>query len=333
MFGKKKKVSAVADKNELAELDNSVSELSKQTSELLKGFKDKSSASESEPIKPSTVTDAPKTRAAASRSHVKSFDIIQHPKTRTSLKSTLKSSPETNLVSDSEIELLPEHATKSFNEIEAVDAKSPIQDVSPATSTIFSTPSVIGHRAGSLQVSSEIDTVTDTSKITNEDKTETQELSESEEESNKTEAEQVETKNSDSPSVQGITFEEEQIEVEESADNPLHDEDKKQSDANPLSADTNEADKTEVTETTVNPQDSGELYANNLVHDAKPKSYSPLESQQKPTVFDTNEYHVELHDWSKLKHKNSVIWYFIVLIVVIAAAAAYMLLTDQKLPF
>ncbi|MBP7837418.1 hypothetical protein KA021_01810 [Candidatus Saccharibacteria bacterium] len=79
---------------------------------------------------------------------------------------------------------------------------------------------------------------------------------------------------------------------------------------------------------------SGELYANNLVKAKKPKGYQPLTSQQKPTVFDTNEYHVELHDWSKLDHSANGRWILLLLLVaVLLGVFVYAFVLKQPIPF
>lgn len=78
---------------------------------------------------------------------------------------------------------------------------------------------------------------------------------------------------------------------------------------------------------------SGELYANNLVKAKQPKGYTPLASQQKPTVFDTTQYHAELHDWSKLDHSPSGKWLILFLLVVVLGAFVYLFVLGQPLPF
>ena len=65
----------------------------------------------------------------------------------------------------------------------------------------------------------------------------------------------------------------------------------------------------------------------------KPKGYQPLASQQKPTVFDTNEYHVDLHDWSKLDHSANSKWILFVLVAVLLGAFVYLIVLKQPVPF
>ena len=80
-------------------------------------------------------------------------------------------------------------------------------------------------------------------------------------------------------------------------------------------------------------QDSGELYANNLISDKKPRGYVPLESQEKPTVFDTTQYHVELHDWSKLDKSFTGKWLILGLLLILLVSAIYLFVFKQPLPF
>jgi len=80
-------------------------------------------------------------------------------------------------------------------------------------------------------------------------------------------------------------------------------------------------------------EESGELFDNNLVKSKPPKGYAPNVNQQKPTVFDTNEYHPELHDWSKLERDASLKWFVAALVLVVVAAAAYLLVSGVTIPF
>lgn len=80
-------------------------------------------------------------------------------------------------------------------------------------------------------------------------------------------------------------------------------------------------------------KDSGELYANNLIKEKTPKGYVPLASQEKPTVFDTTEYHVELHDWSKLDKSPVGKWLILGLLIICLAAFTYLFVLGQPLPF
>lgn len=78
---------------------------------------------------------------------------------------------------------------------------------------------------------------------------------------------------------------------------------------------------------------SGELFANNLVKESGPRGYEADEKQQKPTVFDTNEYHPELHDWSKLDRSNNPKWVLLVLLLIFGVGVVYFVVLGQPLPF
>ena len=69
--------------------------------------------------------------------------------------------------------------------------------------------------------------------------------------------------------------------------------------------------------------------------DKKNALYKPINDTDETvsTVFDTEEYHPELHDWSKLENTGSSIWLITLLIVVIVAAALYFTIFKQMLPF
>lgn len=57
------------------------------------------------------------------------------------------------------------------------------------------------------------------------------------------------------------------------------------------------------------------------------------EDGPQPEIFDTDEYHPTLHDWSKLEHQSA--WPKVVLLVllVILAAGVYIIVSGVKLPF
>jgi hypothetical protein len=69
---------------------------------------------------------------------------------------------------------------------------------------------------------------------------------------------------------------------------------------------------------------SHEVYANNLVKDTQPKGFQEHPGQQKPTVFDTNEYHPPLHDWSTLERRTPVAWLVVGGALLGAAALFYL---------
>lgn len=82
----------------------------------------------------------------------------------------------------------------------------------------------------------------------------------------------------------------------------------------------------EVVEQNEATETSGELYANNLVKPARVSGYQAHENQQAPTIFDTNEYHTELHGWTNKKDAGPWIWLSAVALVVIVAGSVYYML-------
>ncbi len=69
--------------------------------------------------------------------------------------------------------------------------------------------------------------------------------------------------------------------------------------------------------------ESGELYANNLVQHSEPKGYIPHANQKGMAVFDVEEYHLELHDWSSLNKNPRITRLLLLLMLVVIGAALY----------
>ena len=71
------------------------------------------------------------------------------------------------------------------------------------------------------------------------------------------------------------------------------------------------SDKVEDT-TKANESDaSGRVYANNLVQSSNPTGYKPRKTQPALAVFDAEDYHGELHDWSHLGDRRGRQWLFL----------------------
>src|SRR5690606_17637472 len=101
--------------HEVASLDAAMSELTKQTEALLGKF------NEERPQKP---TLPKKDMHVSTRG--KSFDIIQNPRKNTPLRATLKSvtKNDTKKIASPEVPLLPDHASKSYNELATSSSES-----------------------------------------------------------------------------------------------------------------------------------------------------------------------------------------------------------------
>ncbi|MDQ5969785.1 MAG: hypothetical protein QG593_302, partial [Patescibacteria group bacterium] len=84
---------------------------------------------------------------------------------------------------------------------------------------------------------------------------------------------------------------------------------------------------------TPKPQILDSSITNNMNDMSKESGYKTPDSQQKPTVFDTNEYHVELHDWSKLEYKSNTLWYLLGLLFAIFAAGIFFIVSGFSVPF
>ncbi len=365
-----------AHEHDFTSIDAAVSELTKQTDALLGDPQEK--------IEEVPKPTLPKMNSKPSMRGT-SFDIIQDPNRTTKLKSTLKTPAPLDVKAlEEELEetpRLPDHATKSFNELvtperieknvesdilktleaSEPDIKAIVETDSEAT---VQPPAVIQHHEGNFsaygsgpmgeqEVATPLDAPSEKKKkihltpdsdklgdenvkvktdpsdeLSEEDEVITPEVSISSEgavssaSSILPETKVVsDTKNTDSepadePEIPKETDEEEKVtEKTEEIEKPEKTPDPEE--------------KTPVEDTSYN---SGELFANNLVKDTQPKGFE-AEEKEAPAVFDTTEYHPELHDWSQLESSSGLKWFVIAVLLIIVAAGAWFVLSGQELPF
>jgi hypothetical protein len=300
IIGRRKK-SELPDDKDLEVLESSVNQLSQQTSALLSHF------GEGKQKKLGTEKNTKNTKKinTSKKQVAKSFDIITSPGKSTKLKAKLKTAETTH-----KVELLPEHATDSYNEkpssdsaVAAVDQKT--QSRNKDTDQLPSIQS--NHTTGSLnmnmpteQESIELDIVTSEKTGTNNDNLDKLEAQK------KVSTESVRAE-------QTLKFE------DNKADGGKAPEEAKEVVAQ--SSDTSKNESLNGITSSI---------ANNIQPEA---GYKAPDSQQKPTVFDTNEYHVELHDWSKLEYKSNTLWYLLGLLFAIFAAGIFFIVSGFSVPF
>lgn len=320
-------------------LDSAVNELTKQTEALLKTFEEK----------PKPVL--PKRHAKpASKGH--SFDIIKDPAHKTRIKANLKvATPvkESEVSKKSAVELLPEHASPDGTTSESEqlkEVKKSQESVEVKNSSVTSTNIVAVHKPGSLHIT-EAHPSTVASGL---EKSESEEAANNKTESSepsiglekptkpiakeslnfKTDAEEIKVAPSDQKEEKVIDYKQEDMaESQESSEpviskTPNEDEAAKTSES---SDDTNqkEADKVDKVST--------ELFAPDFSKVEDDQEDKPNKAQKPTTIFDTEEYHPELHDWSKLEKNSHIGRYVAVLLLSIIAAAAYFIISGQKPPF
>lgn len=341
ILGKKKNQRAPSD-DDFKKLDKSVSELSEQTSALLTHFGEKNV----ETAKNTKSTSS--NRNSIKRQPGRSFDIIQGSRKGSQKEKKNRSTP---TIIDEGIELLPEHAGKSFNEVEpthdndiktveTVNDKAELKTSSSESiedSTSANPAIVIGHAVGSLRVNeSEDESAEDTKTIGKEvsvqpkvdaqtEENEKKDIAEDDNDEQMIEADSESDAKKATAWLDDTSKEDAPVDLKESGGQPQTDDQSEKEESIEV-----DKPKTEAPETK---SDTGEVFASNLVSNEPPKGYEQPEGQQQPSVFDTNEYHPELHDWSKLDHSHSGKWYVLALLIAIAAALAYFVFSGQKLPF
>lgn len=78
---------------------------------------------------------------------------------------------------------------------------------------------------------------------------------------------------------------------------------------------------------------SGQVYANNLVQSSNPAGYKPHKTQPTLAVFDAENYHGELHDWSRLGDRRGRQWLFLsVLLTILLLLLAITIFRPSFLP-
>lgn len=308
MFNKNKAAKKPND-TDFSALDDAVSELTKKTAALLGNAE----TSTKKPVLPK--------KQAKPAPRGKSFDIIYSPKAGGKLQSKLRtvSAADAPLLDEQEHLLLSDHAGLSFNEQD--NQASGNQSV--VTAEARTVPAIINHREGKLDTAHdqpdklaedtdpEPETQDETSAAIEEAKSDPVDLPKSTAQTAVSFAEDTED-----------TVEAQKEAAKKPDDSP-----------EPESTASDEESEHSVQSPEDNAYKSGELFANNLVKPKERKGYEPHENQQKPTVFDTNEYHPQLHDWSKLEHRSGPKVLVLLLLLVVGGALAYFVISGASLPF
>lgn len=298
-------------------LDAAVNELSKQTAALL--------GDDGENLKTAPKPTLPKKHISPAKKG-KSFDIIHSPKAKLRIAAKLKTATSTPSLEAGveEHTLLPDHAGISFNE-EPANQHSPAKKMTTSSEEepkkATSPAVIINHHGTTLRSNETVNSVVSTEGVS----LETDEASD------------VPTNNEPTAvSHTALAFGPKEKESTPNANSSKDEEaaEKTSNHSEQTETVTKNTEKSDTKDQSFNKStEGGELYANNLVSPTIKKSYEPPEDQQKPTVFDTNEYHPELHDWSKLGKGQGYKWVVLSLLIAIAGVLAYMYISGTLLSF
>lgn len=324
---KSKNVSALPAKEDFSVLDSAVSELAKQTEALL----GKTGEKLSKPVLPK--------KRPKQNSKAKSFDIIHNPDPSKRSEALLKA-PHPGQ------KLLEADDTGS---IATVDSK---KTGTKKASEVDSTVGVSTHTPGALKFTAEktIEPLVDDNgankpgvKSSNAEPVIKEDLKDSEvkdepitklddveaDSSNKTSDSSAVTNSIEYDESNPVTKQDKEDEVkvvELSADTVESSADDSKMDGVVSLAEQGESDSSEKSDSSQKVQ----LFSDNL---DKSKSESNDEDGPQPEIFDTDEYHPTLHDWSKLEHHSSVPKVTLLVLLVILAAGVYIVVSGVKLPF
>lgn len=330
----KKKAVQLPEEPDFSSLDAAVSELSKQTAALL--------GNNGEKIKVASKPTLPKKRNHLANKG-KSFDIIHNAKKKTTTQAKLKAAtPAQSITAKAEEHaLLPDHASISFNEKPESSQEGAKVEPEPAKKKGHkATPPVISQHHTKL--SSAVAGKSITLEANNAKNTEALEAPEAPVDPLKEETLSVShtSLNFEQNSTEPVKKESQPTDTKpEISDNALSKNDDGNVRPEPVKeaefiASNSSSTKNKVTkeETESSALGSGELHANNLLSATQKKGYEPNENQQRPTVFDTNEYHPELHDWSKLGKNQSSLWLVLLILFVFAGVLAYFFIAGVPVP-
>ncbi|MBP9738172.1 hypothetical protein KBD20_00615 [Candidatus Saccharibacteria bacterium] len=318
MIGKKiSKSKSVDNTNEadFAVLDNAVSELAMQTEALL----GKSGEKMSKPKLP---------KKTIHHGKAKSFDIIHEPKTKKRTASVLKSAqPSQKLLEPSEEKLVASPA-----DLKETDANS--------TALTQSTTEVVsGHSSGSLNINDETSGIPAVAKLESDD-VETKEPVLTQK------ADAVIQPTESAPEDDSLTKTKPDLDDKETKNDPESDDliDLKEDDTpktklvEEMDSDKTESDLKVKSDTDTDKNDvsveadtgGSEIYSDNLRSD--PVTFDEETDEPKVAVFDTEEYHSTLHDWSKLEHHNRAPIVLLLVLAIVLAGGVYIVVSGISMP-
>ena len=316
-----KKKSSELVENEHMALEEAMSELSRQTDALLTQTKTEKKSKPKLPTK-KLANEQPEENPKPARKvipHRKGahLDIVGHGSVKinvTNANSTLKDIPDH--------ELLPEHAGLSKNE-KPSDITSSVSDPkSDESKEDVKSPSlpaaVIRPHVGqkiNMNVSAEGDEPT---KLIEKPDSQEEKIEKSEEKDEKPKSETTkQAAPANKPKAEKVEGSKAPGPVEEEVKAKNEPElSEKEEDSEPKSEVKKSEPEVTVSDVDAKPEDDGII---KLTEDQK----------EKPTVFDTAQYHVELHDWSKLSHSSHWSVFILLLLVALAGGLAYLYFTNQ----
>ncbi|MCB9823327.1 hypothetical protein H6800_03580 [Candidatus Nomurabacteria bacterium] len=320
---KPKNVSALPAKEDFSVLDSAVSELAKQTEELL----GKTGEKMSKPVLPK--------KQPRLNSKAKSFDIIHNADQKVRSESLLKA---------------PHPGQKLLEADESENPKATDNNVVvKKTPEVESTAGLSAHTPGALKFAAEktIEPIADDKNAIKSDldsqskkpaDTDSTNKAEIDDEPNSTPEDlQVDIANQ-TPDVKtdkdAMNDEESKsdLEVNHKAEKELAEVSSDVSVIKPVN-ETDDKLENQVDLSNTDKTDSSQkvqLFSDNL-NDSK--SEDDDDDGAQPKIFDTDEYHPTLHDWSKLEHHSSAPKVVLLVLLVVLAAGVYIIVSGVKLPF
>lgn len=319
---KKSATKKVIKKNDEAMLESAVGDLAKQTEALL----GKSGEKMDKPV-------LPKKQSKPSTKHAgkKSFDII-HPNEATSSESILKSPhPGQKLI-------------EAHEDDKATDTSAPKVEKSSSTS---SAPAIVNtHNPGSLNVMSKksvepIKRGVAAVQAEHDDESKDEQIvpvkraaAEAKSAEDTEPVEEAKNEGASNPVKTEGKKEDEPVEFSSmpdkaaAADTSDKDDEGKEDESDTDSSESESKDDSKASSNSVSEASKSiQLQSDNLDDDEESDEPKPVD------VYDTDEYHPTLHDWSKLSKQNHTPLYILLLLVVILGAVLYIVYADISIPF
>ena len=321
---KPKNVSVLPAKEDFSVLDSAVSDLARETEALL----GKTGEKMSRPVLPK--------KKPAANSRAKSFDIIHNPDTNKRSEALLKAPhPGQKLLEADEAE-----AKQSADKIEA-DMKDP--EVDSVAETSVHSPGALKFNEGRTieptgkDKSSKVEVKSKNTEIIEskapkviEDSEESKTVKTLDSKANTSKTASTDKSDSltetDSKVGQEVDSKDDVVKAESKVDDPKPEDDDQMDGIISLAeqGDTDESAKTDSSHKV-------QLFSDNL---GESKTDDGEEDGVQPEIFDTDEYHPTLHDWSKLEHHSG--WppaVLLLLLVVVFAGVVYAVVSGIQLPF
>lgn len=326
--------------DEIAVLDGSVDELSRQTKELLSGYggakqskkeeqptshavsKEKSEEPKIEKEKhKSTKSPAQKLTVSHHNGRARSFDIIHSPAKR-KLQASLRARPQEPAPEPPSLQDRTADNEQSISEPPEEKAES-----APSTPT---SPAIVHHHAkGTLGLVAQPEEEQSQAEVAEEPDT-TSEDPAFIAPKKQIQGPAITAPEATSPATQALSFSKDSTEQTEESSEPA---DTSKNDTEDTKEQAHEPEESTGQDQEPEAQTANQKVATTASRSYEPKSFTPVKDEDAPFFFDANEHQPVLNDWSKLEKRHRGSWYVLALLLIIAGVLVFLVFSGRTLPF